>query len=84
VLCSADSAWEGGHRSPGSLLTTADLSHNAINRLRELSDHRFLEQLILHHNRISVIEGLSGLRFLQVSSIRWLLLVVPQLQVQIL
>lgn len=47
------------------MLTLADLSHNSIPRIGELSTHRFIECLLLSHNDISKIEGLSSLRFLQ-------------------
>lgn len=64
--CDKDNAWEDGHHAVGSMLTMADLSHNNIAQLTDLSRHRFLENLKLHCNGISAIEGLNNLRFLQV------------------
>lgn len=65
-LCSSDRSWISGHNAAGSLLTLADLSHNQIQHLRDLSRHQFLERLILNNNSISRIEGLHGLKYLQV------------------
>ena len=80
--CNPNHAWEEGHHSAGSLLTLADLSQNSIEELRDLSDHRFLERLILHNNKISSIKGLHGLKFLQVS-ILYLLIFIFLYTVQI-
>jgi Leucine-rich repeat (LRR) protein len=49
------------------MLTLANLSFNAIQTISDLSNHRFLECLLLANNRITKIEGLSNLRFLQVN-----------------
>lgn len=65
-LCSFNSSWNSGHNAVGSLLTLADLSDNQIENLRDLSNHQFLECLILHHNNLSSINGLHGLKYLQV------------------
>lgn len=66
--CSKDSAWPTGHTSIGSMLTNANLSHNDIDRLDDLSDHPFLEVLMLGSNRISCIADSLGasLKFLRV------------------
>lgn len=64
--CSYDSAWATGHTAVGSMLTLADLSNNKITELRDLSDHIFLECLLLNNNYISLIKGLDNLQFLQV------------------
>ena len=69
-LCNASHAWREGHKAVGSLLTIADLSYNKIDRLPNLSEHLFLEQLLLSHNAINEINGLSGLSYLQVRQLR--------------
>lgn len=57
----------GGDKWIGSLLRVAKLSHNHIERMRELStSHRFLQELHLAHNGISIIDGVAQLRFLRV------------------
>lgn len=57
----------GGGKWIGSLLRVANLSHNRIERMGELSaSHQFLQELHLAHNGICVIEGVSRLRFLRV------------------
>lgn len=65
-LCNSTHAWRDGHKAVGSLLTKADLSHNKIERLSDLSDHKFLESLLLSHNSISDIGGMHNLKYLQV------------------
>jgi hypothetical protein len=49
------------------MLTAANMSHNAIEVIADLSHHPFLECLILSHNMISKIEGVINLRFLKVN-----------------
>jgi len=69
--CSFEGAWVKGHNSAGSLLTVADLSENNIEHMGDLSRHRFLEQLILHQNCISVMEGMQGLKYLRVLNLSY-------------
>jgi len=64
--CSRTQAWSDGDLAVGSMLTLANLSHNRINALRDLSAHAFLETLLLGYNSIVQIEGLQNLKFLQV------------------
>jgi len=64
--CSKDKAWAQGDTAIGSMLTSADLSHNRIARLDSLSHHPFLEVLLLSHNSVQEIGGLSSLKFLTV------------------
>ena len=65
-LCSAENPFSDGESAVGSLLTFADLSHNNIPRLLDLSRHRFLEELKLSNNKISSIQGLQELHYLRV------------------
>lgn len=65
--CTPSHAWVNGDTCIGSLLRRADLSHNRIERIQDLSSsHQFLQELNLAHNEIAVIEGVSHLRFLRV------------------
>lgn len=64
--CTIDNAWASGNNAVGSMLTLANLSYNEIELLENLSDHVFLECLLLNHNRITSTIGLKDLRLLQV------------------
>ena len=64
--CNDDNAWSTGHIALGSILINADVSKNHISQLGCLSKHPFLECLLVGHNLIRKIEGLSTLFFLQV------------------
>jgi len=64
--CHPDDKWIEGDTAVGSMLTLANLSHNNIKVLRDLSSHSHLECLLLSNNGIAQIQGLSSLRYLQV------------------
>jgi hypothetical protein len=64
--CDKGNAWPTGQQSAGSMLTLADLGDNQIESIQDLAKHQFLECLLLSKNSISVISGLSSLRFLKV------------------
>ncbi len=68
-LCNEENAWSDGKQAVGSMLTLADLCNNRISKLQDLSDHRFLECLLLAHNKIQTISGLHNLKYLQVRAI---------------
>lgn len=64
--CNAETSWEDGNQAVGSMLALADLRENQIKAIRDLSDHHYLECLLLGHNKISSIGGgLCRLRYLQ-------------------
>jgi Leucine-rich repeat (LRR) protein len=65
-LCSKENAWSDGDSSIGSMLTNANLSFNSISKLNSLSNHPFLEVLVLNNNCIDSISGISELKFLRV------------------
>jgi hypothetical protein len=65
-LCSKENSWADGKQSVGSMLIYANLANNKISDLEGISDHPFLECLLLGHNAISSMEGLMPLRNLQV------------------
>lgn len=65
ACCQAEHSWATGQDAVGSMLTLADLRENQIESLRDLSDHFYLECLLLSQNQIKVIDGLSKLRYLQ-------------------
>ena len=56
-------AWATGDRHIGSLLRDADLSSNEIEEIRDVSEHRNLQTLVLDSNRIGALAmgQLSGL-----------------------
>lgn len=64
--CNDKDAWSTGHIALGSILINADVSKNHILALGSLERHPFLECLLVGHNLIRKIEGLSTLSFLQV------------------
>jgi Leucine-rich repeat (LRR) protein len=65
-LCTPQNAWSTGQQAIGSVLTSVDLRNNKILKINNLSDHRFLEFLLLSGNMISQIEGLMNLAYLKV------------------
>ena len=72
--CSEKDAWPTGKHAIGSMLVRANLSHNKIQVLNDLSHHSYLECLLLSYNKINQIRGMQELRYLQVISfIRMLL-----------
>ena len=66
-LCTTQNSWATGHKAVGSLLTCVDLTENLIEDIVDISDHRFLEILLLSRNQICSIRGLSTLRYLKVT-----------------
>ena len=64
--CNNTDAWSTGHTALGSILINADVSKNHIAELGSLQKHPFLECLLVGHNLVKKIEGLSTLSFLQV------------------
>jgi hypothetical protein len=67
--CRKEEAWYTGDLNVGSTLQHADLSHNKIRVMRDLSCHRFLRTLVLDHNQIKTIKGVDTLDCLQVLSL---------------
>jgi hypothetical protein len=65
-LCTAEKAWSSGHQAIGSLMTSADLQKNCIEKIDDLCRHKFLEILLLGSNMIAKIEGLKTLVNLKV------------------
>ena len=47
------------------MLTLVDLRDNQIDTMRDLSEHYFLEALLLGNNKIKTIKGVNQLRYLQ-------------------
>lgn len=66
ALCNEENSWSSGDEAIGSMLTMANLSHNRITHLGDLSRHLFLETLMLSNNSIQRIEGLENLKYLLV------------------
>jgi hypothetical protein len=67
LRCSKDNAWAQGDTAIGSMLSSADLSHNSLQQLDSLAHHPYLEVLLLSHNCIREIgSGLASLKFLNV------------------
>jgi hypothetical protein len=64
--CDETNRWSTGHHSIGSMLTLANVCQNQIAHIRDMSDHPFLECLLLKKNMIEKITGLSSLRYLKV------------------
>ena len=70
-LCNEYNMWSTGHKAFGSVLTLLDLSNNKITSMvsqseSNLKPHRFLECLLLGHNQITNISGISDLKYLKV------------------
>ena len=65
-LCRKDNAWSTGHQAVGSMLSSVDLSDNRIAGIGDLSNHRYLEILLLGKNVISKIDGVGTLLNLKV------------------
>lgn len=66
-------AWATGDRHIGSLLRDADLSFNEIEEIRDVSEHRNLQTLVLDSNRIGALamgqlSGLPALHTLHLSN----------------
>lgn len=59
--CHEGNMWNTGDRFLGSQVEVADLSHNSIASIRDLSSHAWLVRLDLSHNQISQITGLASL-----------------------
>jgi Leucine-rich repeat (LRR) protein len=64
--CDETKSWSTGKHAIGSMLTLANLSSNKITSIRDLSDHPFLECLLLGKNSITKISGISSLKYLKV------------------
>ena len=66
-LCNSEVKWSTGHKALGSLITSANFSNNLIAKINDLSNHTFLEFLLLSKNQIEKIEGVSNLKNLKVN-----------------
>jgi internalin A len=69
--CNDDNRWSTGHDACGSMLTLANLNSNKITKIKDLSNHSFLECLLLSKNMIRSITGLEKLQYLQVLDISY-------------
>lgn len=56
--------WSEEKPGIGSLLEYCDLSYNHIYSMLDITQHRFLNTLILNHNNIKLIKGLHELKYL--------------------
>ncbi|KDO24514.1 hypothetical protein SPRG_10329 [Saprolegnia parasitica CBS 223.65] len=64
-LCTKAQAWVDGSHAIGSMLHVANVAWNRITAMRDLSRHRYIQELVLDHNEITEISGLSALVFLK-------------------
>eukprot|EP01029_Cantina_marsupialis_P027666 TRINITY_DN773158_c0_g1_i1.p1 TRINITY_DN773158_c0_g1~~TRINITY_DN773158_c0_g1_i1.p1 ORF type:complete len:889 (-),score=257.70 TRINITY_DN773158_c0_g1_i1:382-3048(-) len=64
--CDRTHPFSSGEGRVGSTLQIVNLSQNKIKEIRDLSKHRFLEELYLAHNHIVNISGLQNLEGLRV------------------
>lgn len=69
--CDERNHWAGGQNAIGSMLTLANMCQNRIAFIRDLSDHPFLECLLLKRNLIPCITGLQSLKYLRVLDISY-------------
>ncbi|OQR92708.1 hypothetical protein ACHHYP_03309 [Achlya hypogyna] len=63
--CTQAKAWVGGGEAIGSMLHVVNYAHNRLTQMRDLSRHRYIQELTLDHNEITDITGLSELVFLK-------------------
>ncbi|OQS06661.1 hypothetical protein THRCLA_01311 [Thraustotheca clavata] len=59
--CTKNNAWVDGNQAIGSMLHYVNLSHNQLCTMRDLSRHRYIQELVLEHNDIVEISGISEL-----------------------
>ncbi|ETV70820.1 hypothetical protein H257_13610 [Aphanomyces astaci] len=67
--CTAKNAWVDGQEAIGPMLHIANFARNSISVMRDLKTHRYIQELILDHNHITEITGISELVFLKYFSI---------------
>ncbi|RHY93269.1 hypothetical protein DYB35_011587, partial [Aphanomyces astaci] len=61
----AKNAWVDGQEAIGPMLHIANFARNSISVMRDLKTHRYIQELILDHNHITEVTGISELVFLK-------------------
>ncbi|KAG9400338.1 hypothetical protein AC1031_010553 [Aphanomyces cochlioides] len=68
--CTREKAWiDGGDQAIGSMVHIVNLSRNKISTMRDLTTHQYIQELVLDHNQITHISGISQLVFLKYLSL---------------